>query len=80
MKERNIQRKEVLYTHKTYHRYHGHFGIIIPSDVNATAPGNDQLVIGADQCWNEFRALEELRIQTTDDYAVVAGGMRHHAF
>ena len=43
-------------------------GIIIASTLNGTTTR----VIETDQCWKEFRTLENLRLQTTDDYAVWA--------
>ena len=46
--------------------------IIIASTLNGPTTGDDQRVIETDQCWKEFRTLENLRLQTTDDYAVWA--------
>ena len=77
MKSNTLNRKGAHQNPREHAQYlREESGIVIASTLNCPTTGDDQRVIGTDECWSEFRALERLRIQTTDDYAVSAVGSR----
>jgi hypothetical protein len=77
MKTNELYRKGIQENPRKHAQYfREESGIIIASTVNGPTTGDYNRVIGTDQCWKEFRTLERLRLQTTDDYAVWAVGSR----